>query len=116
MKLKDFLKDHATRDLHNEGSRMDIEDGNYLVVLGPDSDVGRQVASEKYRIASEIDRKEDPDAFDDAVRRLFARLVKDWSFDEPITVDLVNELFIEYPFLYDRVVTHYSQRSNFTRG
>lgn len=107
MKLHDFLGKNGTRKLHNEGSRMDLEDKSYLHILGPDSDIGREVTAEKYRLnAGDED-------FDLKVKQLFARLVQDWSFDEPIAIDLVVELFTEYPFVYDRVVTFYMNRSNF---
>lgn len=111
MKLKDFLSEHATRDLHNEGAKMDIEDGNWLTVLGPDSDIGRQVAAERFRV-----NRAGNDNFESDLRRLFARVVIGWSFDEPIKVDLVDELFEAYPFIYDRVVTFYMDRGNFTKG
>ncbi len=86
MKLSDFLKENATRPIHNEGSKLDVDGDQYLIVMGPDSDVGREIAMERYRL--------DPESKDFAanLRGLYARLIKSWSFDEPITIDLADEL------------------------
>ena len=110
MKFNDFLSEHGTRQAHNKGSKLELEGANHLMVYGADSDVGREVTAEKYRL--------DPKAedFDEQMKGLFARLVFEWSFDEPIAVDLMIELFTEYPLVYDRVVNFYMNRSNFTKG
>lgn len=111
MKLSAFLENNATRDLHAEGYTLPLDDNQSLVIYGPDSDVAREVSADKYRL-NPSDKDID---FPLEVKRLYARLVKSWTFDEPITVELVIELFTEYPFIYDKVVQAATDRSNFTR-
>ena len=110
MKFSQFLEENATRSSHNEGFELVIGEGQHIVIYGVDSDVARQIAIERYRI--------DPSNGDvaDQVRKLYARLVKSWSFDEPVTVELAEELFREYPFIYDKVLDNYSKRSNFMKS
>ena len=110
MKLKDFLAENATRPIHNDGSKLAISEDQFLIVMGPDSDVGREIAMEKYRL------NPDDQEFSERLRGLYARLVKSWSFDEPLTLELVDELLKEYPIVYDKVITHFGNRANFTKG
>ena len=112
MNFNDFINANATKDAHNDGAKLFLDDKKeqYLLIYGPDSDIGRQVEYEKYRIDP---KKQDVPS---ELKRLFAKLVRGWSIDEPVREDLVETLFTQCPWIYDKVINFFQKRANFPKG
>lgn len=126
MKLKAFLKKNATRTLHNLGKRVFVdeqhdakdEDRSWFLVVGQDSDIGRQITNDRHRMTLEASTMEDEvkreEFIEQQVKELYARTVISWSLDEPVTLEAILEIFVEAPFIYDLVINEHLHRVNFT--
>jgi hypothetical protein len=101
---------YHTRPLANEGVRLPLrtrdgrDEGDWLLVLGCDSDAFREAKLAHQRAQMEIAQlktaDERRDAKVEADTRLTAALVKAWSWDDLCTVDAVyNDLLKDGPQL-----------------
>jgi len=115
-----------TRTPANKGALLTLVDpvtgkqtDQYLHVLGLESDKFRAALAAKHQRNMEILQMPEPEqkaASDDAELELYASLVSDWSFEEPITVAGVKELFLEAPQIKQEVDKFAGQRANFMPG
>lgn len=109
MKLDDFIGEIGTRKAHSEGAKLPLANDQYLLVAGSDSDVSREVLYDVVRL--------DVTGYEsmDEMRKLYARLVIGWSFDDKFSVEYVAEkIFKESPKILDAVVEFSRNNANFT--
>jgi len=130
------LKDFHTREPANAGVRLPLHDihtgkdsGEWLLIMGTDSDRYRseerrlmrmvaEVATEKVKTSlTEKDPSKLPQDDDDEIRtatiELKASLVKDWSFDDECTKANVVNFITEAPHIGDMIDKFATQRRNF---
>jgi len=103
-----------TRQASNEGAVLKLTDprtgeptGEWIRILGADSDVFRQAQDELVRRGVEIAAMEDEGmkvaARKDIELQLLCCVVVDWSFDEPVSPELVRTLMTEAPQIRDAI-------------
>lgn len=110
MDKSEFLEQFGTREKHNEGLTVQLTKDTAFVIYGPDSDIGREIKVAKYR----LDPASPTLAAD--LRKLYARLVKEWPIKDKVTVEAVDEVFTQAPWVYDAVISKFSERPDFTKG
>ncbi len=125
MKPKLTRRDFFTRTPANTATPMPLTDpvsgqdsGEFLMVLGIDSDAFREALNKKQqenaRILS-LPEADQPAAKEKADLELFAALVTGWSFEEPATMEDVVELLRESPSTKRALDRWASDNSNFIK-
>jgi hypothetical protein len=120
-------QDYFTRPASNKGAKMPLVDpatgketGDFLFVLGLESDAFAQAIIAKRKRSLEIEQMpEDKRSAeeDDNELDLYAALVTGWSFDpkgSPFSKDAIKELFKEAPRVRMAVDKFASNIANFT--
>lgn len=116
------VSDFFTRDSANEGVKIPLINprtgkGEWIKILGIDSDIFREAKINKARrlleIASIDDDKKRKQAIADADLELLAVLVSDWSFDSPCEHDEIINVLTNAPQIAEIVDTKAGARSLF---
>jgi hypothetical protein len=106
-----------TRTKANEGVRVDLKDfpgSNWIRVLGVDSDPVQAaiLAFNRAKAASkEAGEKKEGGPFEDPA--VIASMVTEWSFDEPLTPEVLRETLVECPHLGVIIVNEALDRDRF---
>jgi len=110
MKLADLINDRGTRARHAEGSKLNLDDnGNYLLIVGSDSDIGQQAQWEIARMD-----KTNSEAVS-KLRAIYAGFIIDWSLEEKITHKKAVKLLEEVPSLLAEIISFIQDSGNFTK-
>jgi len=115
--------DYYTRDAANKGIKVDLvkpdgeDSGDYLRILGADSDRFRAASNDRAMDAIDIINTKDPKEREEKELAhrisLIASLVVDWSFDEPCTQAAVEEFLLNAPAIRDQIDQTAADRKRF---
>lgn len=119
--------DFITRPQANEGIKIDLmlptgeKSEHWLLVAGVDSDIYRKGKAGLMRLAlkqgkekSEDESKENEE-YNEAIQRLYASCILDWSFSEGASIDEKVSLLADAPQLRDRLEDVIYSRSLFAK-
>ena len=110
MKFNEFIAEHGTRSKHAEGAKLPLNDkGDYLLVVGSDSDIGQKAQWDIVR----LDKSKDD--MIEKMRNIYAGFVIGWSLDEKIGHKKVVELLKEVPSLLAAIIEFTQNDGNFTK-
>lgn len=121
-----MLDDFYTRDAANEGFRIDLFDKygkpseHYLIIRGAESDEFRlannDALSQSVLTLSIEDEAERNQALLRDRAKLIASLIKEWSFDEELTLQSATEFLINAPQIQDQIDSAAADRGRFLAG
>jgi len=122
-KKKTAMSEFFTRSAHNEPKKMPLftpegkETGEFLMVLGAESDEARKAKNAALRDAANhaAAKKLDDGTHEELTVRMLAAHVADWSFDEDLSIDAAIKLLTEAPYIRDQLDRFSSRASNFSK-
>ena len=111
-------------DIANQGIKVPLYDplgedsGQWIQVVGKDSDIYRSGRTELSRLAfdnSELEKEEAEAIFDETVIKVLAECIIDWSFDEEATLDERASLLRDAPNIRDKIEDVINSRQMFAK-
>lgn len=123
-----MMKKFFTKQMSNEGVEVGLplpdgsDSGNWVKILGVDSDHFRQKERESMRnivkkrkdLASDKDDNPELQKYYEAEKtKLVASLIVDWNLEEELTLDNAIELLSNAPYLEKHIDSEAAKRANF---
>lgn len=116
-------EDFYTRPKSESGVRMPLlradgsDSGEWLCIVGPDSDVYRQAMHDLLRRTAELGEAGSMADFEQQQKNMLldcrAALVIGWSFDKPFTAEAIREFLSNCPGVAEGIETVAADRSRF---